>query len=79
VVGALSRGNTPVNGGILGGQSESIPAHGMKNRVPLHPARAGQDIGDGVVTDMAHVQVPGGIGEHREGIEFRLVPGQVRG
>lgn len=36
----------------------------MEDLIPLHLAEAGQDVPHGVVLQVAHVQVPGGVGEH---------------
>ena len=38
----------------------------------LHPLVSGNDITNGVVADMAHVQMATGVGKHRQAVEFFL-------
>ncbi len=54
-VGPLGRRGLVGNGGVLSGQAESIPAHGLHYVLALHALVAGNHIADGVVTDMPHV------------------------
>jgi hypothetical protein len=65
--------NTAIDGGVFGGQAKGIPPHGVQHPVALHSPYPRNHIGDGVVADMAHVQVPGRIGKHRQSIKFRLI------
>ena len=60
-----SRGRSLVlDGGVLGRQSECVPAHGMKYVVALHPHVARQGIANGVVAHVSHVQLARRIGQH---------------
>ncbi len=36
----------------------------------LHALKAGDNISDGIVTDMPHVEIPARVGEHREAIKL---------
>ena len=60
-----------LHGVVLGGQAESIPAHGVQHVVPALAAAAGHHVQGGVAAGVAHVQ-PGGrrIGELHQGIEL---------
>ena len=69
----------PFDGGVLGGQAEGIPPHGVKHLAAPQPLHPGHHIGDDVIAHMAHVQVPGGVREHRQGIEALLTGFQFRG
>ncbi len=44
-------------GSVFGGEPEGIPAHGMEDVVALHPHVAGQGVANGVVADVAHVEL----------------------
>ena len=68
-VGPVARIHLPLDRRVLRRQAEGIPAHRMEHVAATHPLHPGDHIGDHVVAHMAHVQVPRGIGEHREGIE----------
>ena len=59
-----------LDGGILGRQPESVPAHGLQHVLTLHALIAGNHITDGVVAHMAHVQPPARVGKHAQAIEF---------
>ncbi len=63
-----------LDGILLGGQAEGIPAHGMQDIEAAHALVAREDIGGGVALGMADVQAGAGrIGEHVEDVVFRLV------
>ena len=49
-------------------QTKSIPAHGVKNIISLHPAESGDNIPDGIIPDMPHVNIAGRIGKHLQNI-----------
>jgi hypothetical protein len=59
-----------LDGGVLRWQAEGIPAHGLEDVLAAHALIAGDDVADGVVAHMAHVQLPRGIGEHGQAIEL---------
>ena len=64
-----------LDGGVLRRQAEGVPAHGLEDVLAAHTLIAGDDVTDGVVAHMAHVQLPRGIGEHGQAIE--LLPAGV--
>ena len=51
-------------------QAESIPAHRLQHVLAQHPLITGDHIANGVIADMAHVQPPAWIREHRQAIKF---------
>src|SRR5207248_2558640 len=65
-VGPGARMRLVLDGGIFGRKAESVPAHGMKHVEAAHALYAGDDVSDGVVAHVAHVQRAGGIREHFE-------------
>ena len=69
-VGPLGRMGVVLDRRILGGQAESVPAHGVQDIEALHPLVAGHHIADGVVADMAHVNAARRVGEHLQEIIF---------
>ena len=78
VVDVLLRGDARMRAGLdgvlLGGQAEGVPAHRMQHVEAAHAPVAAQDVGGGVAFGMADVQPgPAGIGEHVEDVELRLV------
>ena len=58
---------------ILRGQAKRIPPHRLQYILSLHFLIARDDVTDGVVAHMPHVQTPARIGEHRQAIELFLV------
>ena len=64
---------------ILGRHSEGIPAHRVKDFVPLHPAEAGDHVAHRVIADVPHVDAPRGVGEHLQYIGLWLVAVAVSG
>src|ERR1700738_4057851 len=79
VVGPSARVRFVLDGGIFGGQAESVPAHGMEHVEAAHALYARHDVANRVVAHVAHVQRAGGIRQHLEhvilglgGIYFRL-------
>ena len=83
-VDVLLRGDARVRAGLdgvlLGGQAEGVPAHRVQDVEAAHALVAGQDVGGGVAFGMADVQAgAAGVGEHVEDVELRLVrTGPVR-
>jgi len=61
-----------LDGVLLGGQAEGIPAHGVEHVEAPHPLVAGHDVGGGVALGVADVESrPAGVGEHVEDVVFR--------
>src|SRR5437773_5012172 len=60
---------------VLGGKSERVPAHRLQHVVAAHPVVPGENVADGIVPHVPHVQLPRGVGEHRQAIKLR--PGGV--
>jgi hypothetical protein len=58
------------NGRVLRGHAEGIPAHGMQHVKSPHSLISGQNITDGVITDMADVNIAGRIGKHFQKVKF---------
>ncbi len=54
--------------GVFGGKSERIPTHGMKDVVALHPHVACESVADGVVANVAHVELARGVGQHLQDV-----------
>ena len=50
--------------------AEGVPAHRLQHVFAAHPLVAGDDVADGVVAHVPHVQAAGRIGEHRQAVEF---------
>ncbi len=74
------------NGGVFGGETEGVPAHGVEDGEAAHPFVAGEGVADGVVTDVSDVQGAAGVGQHFEHVVFGtrqvregLVEGGVEG
>ena len=57
--------------GVLGRHAEGIPAHRMQHLEPAGPLVARHHIAQRVVADVAHVDAPGGVGEHLEHVALR--------
>ena len=76
--GGDARVRAGLDGVLLGGQAEGVPAHRVQHVEAAHPLVAGQDVGGGVALGMADVQAgAAGVGEHVEDVVLRLV-GDVR-
>src|SRR5258708_1435547 len=61
-----------LDGGVFGGQAESVPAHGVQDVETAHALYAGHYVADGVIAHVAHVHGAGGIRQHLEGVIFRF-------
>ena len=72
-VGPLSGMNFMLDGGVFRGQAESVPAHWMQNVETLHAFITGNNIADGVITDMADMNFTGRIRKHLQQIVFFLL------
>ncbi len=68
--GPLGGRHIVLDGGVLRRQAKGIPAHGLQHVPALHALVAGDDVGDGVVAHMPHVQFAAGIGKHGQAVEF---------
>ena len=63
------------NGGVFGRQAEGVPADRLEDVETVGALEAGDHIADGVIPDVAHVEVAGGIGEHDEVIKLHFFLG----
>ena len=70
VRGPLLRRDAAVARGVLGGQAESVPAHRLQHILAEHALVAADDIADGVVADMPHVQLPAGVRKHGQAVKL---------
>ena len=61
-----------LDSGVLGRQAEAIPPHRVHDVKPLGPLVARQNIAQGVIAHMAHMQLAAGVGEHLEDVIFGL-------
>ena len=68
LVGPDGRMAVMLDGGVLRGQAEGVPTHGMQHVEALHLGVAGHHVAIGVVARMPHVHVAGGIREHLQDI-----------
>ena len=71
LVGPHRRMDAVVDGGVLGGQPEGIPAHRVQYVEAPHPLEPGEQIPDGIHPNMPHVDAAGGIREHLEAVVLR--------
>src|SRR5204862_5937544 len=58
-----------------------VPAHRLQHVVAAHPVVPGENIADGIVPHVPHMQLPRGVGEHRQAIKLRpggIFPGAER-
>ena len=60
-----------LDGGVLRGQAEGVPADGVQDVEAAHPLVAGHHVGDAVVADVADVDVARGVGQHLQAVELR--------
>jgi hypothetical protein len=56
------------DGGIFRRQPEGVPAHGVQDVLTQHALVTGDDVGDGVVANVPHVQPATGVGEHGQAV-----------
>ena len=64
--GPLARLAVLLHGGVFGGETERVPAHGMQHVVAAHPHVTGERVADGVVAHVSHVELAAGIRQHFE-------------
>ncbi len=69
--GPLARRHVVLKRRILGRQAKGVPTHGMEHVVAAHPHIAGQGIADGVIADMADMELPARIRQHLEAVKLR--------
>ena len=69
-IGPFRRSHLVFHGGVLGRQAKGIPAHGLQHILAQHALIAADGITDGVVANVAHMQVATGIGEHGQAVEL---------
>ena len=60
-----------LDGGVLGGKAEGVPAHRMEHVEPAHPFVAGEQIADRVHAHVAHVDATRRVREHFQAVELR--------
>jgi hypothetical protein len=70
LVGPDGRMDAVLDGGVLGGKTEGVPAHRMQHVEAAHPLVPGQEISDRIHADMAHMDAPRRVRKHLEAIEF---------
>ncbi len=67
-----------LQGEVLGGQAEGVPAHGVEHVEALHALHAAEDVRGGVALRVADVETVGrGVREHIEAIEFLARAGDL--
>ena len=71
LVRPLGGGHAGLHRGVLGGQPERVPAHRHQHVVPVHPQVPVHHVVDRVVAHVPHVQVAGGVRQHRHAVELR--------
>ena len=64
-----------LDGGLLGGLAEAVPAHRVQDVVALQAPEPRQRVADGVVAHMPHVQEARRVGEHLQTVETLLAFG----
>jgi hypothetical protein len=77
VQGPLLGVNPVFDGRVLGRHAQSIPADGMEDVVSPHHLESGDDVADGIIADVAHMNPARRIGVHFQGVEFG--PGGILG
>ena len=69
-VGPGRRMRLVLHRGVFGGHAESVPAHRMQHVEAARPFVARHHVAHRIIAHMAHMDAPGGIGEHFEHIIF---------
>ncbi len=79
--GPARRRHVVLDRGVLGRQPESVPAHGLQDILAQHALVTRDDVADGVIAHVPHVQASARVGEHAQAIEFfaRLVLDSLEG
>src|SRR3989454_433606 len=63
--------NAVLDGRVLGGQAEGVPAHRVEHVEAAHRLVAGEEGADRVVAHVTHVNAPGRARKHLEAVELR--------
>jgi hypothetical protein len=71
LAGPDGRLHAVLDGGVLGGQAEGVPAHRVQHVEAAHPLVAGQQVADRVHAHVAHVNSARRVREHLEAVELR--------
>src|SRR5882762_4575866 len=71
-VGPLARVRVVFDRGVFRGKTESVPAHRVKNIESAHAFYAGDDVPDGVIAHVTHVESARRIRQHFENVVFRF-------
>ena len=59
-----------LDGGVFCGHTERVEAYGVEDVAAIFAVEAGENVTDGVVADVSHVEGAGGVREHFEAEEF---------
>ena len=60
-----------LDGRVLGGHAQGVPADRVEDVEAPHHLEPGDDVADGIIADMAHVDPARGIGVHLQGVILR--------
>ena len=75
----ISRGWPPsLDGGVLGGQAEGVPAHRVQDAIAVAAAEVRRDVADRVDEHVAHVQRPGRVRQLLEHVALAAPPATGR-
>ena len=75
------RMNVVLNRGVLCGHTERVPTEWMQHVIPMHTLHPRNHVANHVVSDMANMSMPRGVGKHHETIKFwpRQILGDLKG
>ena len=68
VVRPLRRRHLVLHRRVFRRQAESIPAHGLQHVAALHAHEAADDVANGVIAHVAHMQAPARVREHAQAV-----------
>ena len=68
-----SGGHVILDGGIFSRQTKRIPAHRLQHMITPQLVETCQHIANGVIAYMAHMQLAGWVGKHRQAVIFGLI------
>ena len=71
-VGPLGGVGLALHGGVLGRHAEGVPAHGVEDIEAAGALVAGEHIAHGIVSDVPHMDAPGGVRKHLEHVALGL-------
>ena len=69
----LARRHIVFERGVLGGQPEGVPPHGVQHVIAAHPHLPRQRVADRVVAHVSHVQLAAGIRQHLEHVVLGFI------